>query len=437
MRILYFLLYVSFQYSIRLFYKSVKTFNAPREYLGRTIYVSNHPASFMDPLVIASMRQPIVFFMTRSDVFTTFSRPFLWMAHMLPIYRQHDGGDTKSRNKDTFKKSTEILKSGRNILIFGEGFTDDVFVRRLKPVKKGAVRMGFGALEEMNWKKNVYIAAVGNNYTEPNLMRSDLLIATSDKICLNDYEEAYRENPAQVINELTKQIEELMREQITHVENQEWTAFHEQIMMITRKGMNAFSYDRKRSLKQRWLYSKALADWLNSKTQLSESEVQLRTNLDSYFKLLKKLKLRDEYVYQIGIGRLNRTSELLKLILLFPFMLVGLLHLGIFYFGIKRFVEKSFKRRVFWGSTKMVIGMIAMGLFNLPMIWIFKAFIIDSWSLGILYYFAIGLFGLAAYEWFRSLRLFIEKGQVMKADVKTIVEKRRNLKEQIDGMIQL
>ncbi len=437
MRLLYFILYVSFQYTIRLFYKTIKTVNSPRERMGRTIYVSNHPASFMDPLVVASLRQPIVFFMTRSDVFTTFSKPFLWMAHMLPIYRQHDGGDTKGKNKDTFLKSTEVLKSGRNILIFGEGFTDDKFVRRLKPVKKGAIRLGFGALEALDWKKKVYVAAVGNNYTAPNLLRSDLLIATSDKICLNDYQEQYKANPAQVINELTRKVEELMRDQITHVEKLEWTDFHEQIMTITRKGMNAFSYDRNRSLKQRWSYSRSLALWLNNKETLNEKEELLKSDLDAYFRLLKKNQLRDEFIYQKSIGRLNRGQELMKLIALLPFMLLGVIHLGILYFGIKRFVEKSFKRRVFWGSTKMVIGMIAMGLFNLPMIWIFKAFIVDSWSLGILYYLAIGLFGLAAYEWFRSLKLFVEKGKVLQADVHQMIEKRRDLKERIERMIQL
>ena len=437
MRLLYFILYISFQYTIRLFYKSIKLVNPPRERMGRTIYVSNHPASFMDPLVSAVLRQPIVFFMVRADIFNTYSRPFFWMVHMLPIYRQQDGGNTRIRNKATFQKSSEILNSGRNILIFGEGFTDDVFIRRLKPVKKGAIRMGFGALEDLNWSKKVYIAAVGNNYTEPNLMRSDLLIATSDKICLNDYHSAYKENPTLVTNELTRKVEELMREQITHVENLKWTNFHEQMMMITRKGMNAFSYDRGRSLKQRWKYSRSLANWLNSKSELTDSEEQLKSELDGYFQGLKKRQLRDEFIYQKSIGRLSRGQELVKLISLLPFMLLGVLHLGAFYYGIKRYVEKSFKRRVFWGSTKMVIGMFAMGLFNLPMVWIFKAFIVDSWSLGILYYFAIGLFGLAAYEWFRSLNLFVEKGKVLQADVHQIIEKRRDLKERIERMIQL
>jgi 1-acyl-sn-glycerol-3-phosphate acyltransferase len=95
----------------------------------------------MDPLVVASLRLPIVFFMTRSDVFTPISRPLLWASHMLPIYRQHDGEDTKAKNEEVFQKCSRILSFGRNLLIFGEGFTDDTFVRRLKPVKKGAVRI--------------------------------------------------------------------------------------------------------------------------------------------------------------------------------------------------------------------------------------------------------------------------------------------------------
>lgn len=85
--------------------------NPPRELMGRTIYVSNHPASFMDPLVSATLRQPIVFFMVRSDVFKTFSKPFFWMMHMLPIYRQQDGGDTKSATRRLFKDPPKYLRA--------------------------------------------------------------------------------------------------------------------------------------------------------------------------------------------------------------------------------------------------------------------------------------------------------------------------------------
>lgn len=263
MRFFYLLLFFTLKLSTRLYFRRRATHNSPKEYLGRTIYVSNHAASFMDPLVIASFRKPIVFFMTRSDVFKPLLKPVLWAAHMLPIYRQHDGEDTKGKNEEVFKASSKVLNFGRNILIFGEGFTDDVFIRRLKPVKKGAARIGFTALESLNWKKKVYIAAVGCNYTEPNYMRSDILISTSDKICLNDYKAIYDENPNKAIAEVTRLIEIKMREQITHVEDAKLAPFHENIMQLTRKGMNARSYDKKLSLKERWKYSQKLANWLN------------------------------------------------------------------------------------------------------------------------------------------------------------------------------
>ena len=136
MRLVYFILFVTLRYTFWIFYPRQKTINSPKQFGGRTIYVSNHAASFMDPLVVASLRLPIVFFMTRSDVFTPISRPLLWASHMLPIYRQHDGEDTKAKNEEVFQKCSRILSFGRNLLIFGEGFTDDTFVRRLKPVKR-------------------------------------------------------------------------------------------------------------------------------------------------------------------------------------------------------------------------------------------------------------------------------------------------------------
>lgn len=437
MRLIYFILYFSLPYALRIFYRQVRTVNSPKEFLGSTIYVSNHPASFMDPLVIAALRNPIVFFMTRSDVFTPISRPLLWASHMLPIYRQHDGVDTKDKNMETFDKCKAVLKGGRNLLIFGEGFTDDTPIRRLKPVKKGAARIGFTTLESLNWSKKIYMAAVGNNYTEPNQMRSDLLISTSDKICLNDYKELYLSNPNKAINDVTKLIEKLMKEQITHVEDTNLTTFHEQIMMISRKGMNAYSYDASLSLKNRWEFSRKLALWLNDQETLNEGLVALKNELDAYFKLIKKFKIADHYIYEKGEkNSINRTIDLLKIIFLFPIALLGFLHCGIIYYGIKRFVEKSFKRKVFWGSTKLILGVVLFGLLNIPTIFLFEAYIYPSYLLGFIYYACIGLFGFAAYQWVLSIKRFKEKGAINKADLSKFIAKRKDLEIKVTELLK-
>ena len=105
MRFLYFVMYYILNYTLRLYFRNIKVHNKPSKY-GKTIYVSNHAASFMDPLVIAAFNRSVVYFLTRSDVFTPFTKPIFWIAHMLPIYRQRDGVNTKEKNNEVFRKCT-------------------------------------------------------------------------------------------------------------------------------------------------------------------------------------------------------------------------------------------------------------------------------------------------------------------------------------------
>lgn len=419
---------------MRVFYPRIKIIGSSKAFFQRTIYVANHPASFMDPLAVAALRTPIVFFMTRADVFTPISKPFLWAAQMLPIHRQHDGGDTKRKNEKAFLQAFRVLKGGRGLLIFGEGFTDDVFVRRLKPVKKGAAKIGFETLEKLNWTKEVKIAAVGSNYARPNRMRSDLLISTSEEIVLNDYREMYEENPSKAITAVTRRVEKLMQEQITHVKDMEQCEFHEQMMMLTRKGMNPDSVDRSIPLERRWRYSQRLANWLNEqKIEEDEKLSSLKEDIAAYFKLIDKLKIQDKSVYWKQTNPSGgRAKELMMMFALFPFAILGMIHCGPWYIIIKRYVEKSFRRRVFWGSVKLVMGKIVLGVVNLPFIWLIYYLIYPSWLLAIGYYIAIGLFGLAAYMWLQNFTSFKTKGVVSKTNLEDIIEKRKALVDRLE-----
>lgn len=390
----------------------------------------------MDPLVVASLRNPIVFFMTRSDVFTPLMKPILWASHMFPIYRQQDGEDTKGKNEEVFRKCTNVLSFGRNLLIFGEGFTDDVFIRRLKPIKKGAVRIGFTALEQLNWKKRVYIAAVGCNYSDPGEMRSDVLIATSDKICLNDFKEEYLAQPNKVINELTKRVEQLMQDQLTHIEDKNMAPFHENVMKLTRKGMNATCSDHSIPLEKRWRYSQNLAHWFNGNVrEENESQMSLKKDLDAYFNLLKKFKLDERKVYEYSTKNGSRAKELLFMLTMWPFALLGLIHCGLPYILLKRFIEKAFRRRVFWSSVKLLLGQVVMGIINIPVIFLFYWFVYPSYWLGFLYYALIGLYGLAAYMWMRSFKSYKAKGEMKKMDISKFWKRRNELLKRIEAEI--
>jgi 1-acyl-sn-glycerol-3-phosphate acyltransferase len=442
MRFLYLLLYFTLPYSLRLYYPKQRVVNKPRKHFGRTIYVSNHAASFMDPLIVGSLLRPIVFFMTRSDVFTKALKPILWMAHMLPIYRQHDGEDTKAKNDETFKKCTQILKGNRNLLIFGEGFTDDVFIRRLKPVKKGAARIGFGSLEAMNWEKEVFIAAIGINYSDPNYLGGSVLVSNGEPICLNDFKADYLENPSRAVNEVTKRIELDLQAQITHVENADWVFFHEHVSRLQRNGMHPEDPIRNISLLQKWKNSRALAAWMNAQNLNENQElVTLKSELDAFFKKTKKQKIKDSYLRKIE----EKESNLLpciSLILLFPLMLLGAIHCYLPYKLIKNFTEKSFKRRVFWSSVKMMLGAVAIGLFNIPLVLLLNHFVFiplffDLKTINLfipwIYYFTIPIFGVITYRWFQTAQDLSAMAKLRKsANLASLLAERSALIEKIN-----
>lgn len=437
MRPFYLLLKLSLNISFRLFYKRFLVLNKHKELFGSTIYVSNHPNSFMDPILIGAMNRPIVHFMTRSDVFVWWLKPILWSAHMLPIYRQQDGTDTKGKNTDVFNKVNSSLRKGRNILIFGEGFTDDSPIRGLKPVKKGPIRMGFGALESINWSKNIYISGIGISYTDRNTMGSEFVLNNSPKICLNDYKQRYLENPSRVINEVTKLVEKNMQGCIVYVAKPARYSLLEGIMQITRKGYNNLNHDDHIPLLKRWNYSQELATWINENVTDESTEIlALQKDLDGYFNLEKRMKVQDRFVVAKKEPELVSTlNNWLYLILMWPFAIAGFIHGFIPYIISKKVTEKIMKRRVFWGSVKMMMAQIIGTIYNIPIIILITKWYLPHWSLGILYYFITPVLWRLSYEYVHQFKEIRIKRKMKSVDLSKFVEKRSELEERIKKLV--
>ncbi len=436
MRFLYLIVKIFANYSLRIYFPRILKINAPKNRFGRTIYVSNHPSSFMDPIVIGTLQRPIVFFMTRSDIFTPVMKPILWMAQMLPIYRQLDGDGAVGKNAAVFKTTSNVLSFGRNLLIFGEGFTDDIFIRRLKPIKKGAARIGFSALESMKWKKKVYVSCIGINYGDPKYLGSDLVINNSERFCLNDYESMYRENPNRAITEVTRRIESMMKPLITHVENKEWAPFHEQITRIRRNGLNPEDVDLSISLRKRYKNSQNLAQWINEQDLENPALVALKNQADTYFRLQKRLGLKEKYVYELQKnGSLSNKNHWIYLILTAPLFVLATLHLGPMYVLVKRLTEKMFKRSVFWSSVKMMLGMLFMALFNWPIVKFLNDYLFHNGWIALVYFFTIPLFGVAAYYYKRHFIALKTKQKLQSMDLKEFVAKRKELEEKIEELV--
>jgi 1-acyl-sn-glycerol-3-phosphate acyltransferase len=435
MRPLYFIFWFGLGFSFRLFFRRIKEVRPSKSRFGRTIFVSNHPSSFLDPLVVSRLRKPIVYFMTRSDVFNRFTRPLFWLAHMLPIYRQQDGGNSQEKNKKVFKKATETLARNRNLLIFGEGITDDIFERRLKPIKKGAIRIGFTALEDLDWKVEIRVQGLGINYSNPGVLRGDVLLAAAEPILLNDYKEAYLANPSKVISELNRELEQRMQAQITHVKADEHVVLHEQIMMLNRKGMHVDCYDPKLSLEARWLYAQQLANHLNTLSEnQNESIASIKNQINAYLDSLRKLGLREAELYWFALQKNWRLLTFLKLMVQLPLFLVGLVHIALPTKLVKRFVENKMKRPVFWSSTKMTMLLVLLPLWNILLFAVTAQFIsLDTWC-WIALFFALNIVALGYYLFLKNTTLLIKSLRYNAQSLRSVVAQRDTVLQQLETL---
>lgn len=439
MRPIYLILKVlSLRYAYALFYKRLKAINNIHPRFGSTIYISNHPNSFMDPMMIGFVNRPVVHFMTRSDVFKWWLQPVLWASHMLPIFRQHDGEDTKTANQGSFDKVSRALARGQNILIFGEGFTDDTPILGLKPVKKGGVRMGFMALQSINWSKKIYLCALGVNYSDRNKRGSEVVLVSGNRICLNDYKEAFEANPNKTITELTKRIEKEMQECIIYVANSKWYSFVDTIMQLTRKGYNNENHDDTIPVEERLAYSQRLATWVNKQDLEREDLQELKKDLDGYFALLKRMKMQDRFVRAKQQPELmNRTKEFLILLFAWPVALIGFVHGFIPYLLAKKMTEKMFRRKVFWGSVKMMLGKLFGTIYNIPVIWVITHFFFPYWWMGFIYFWIVPALCQVTWIYVKAFQEFRIKGAMKTLDVSKFEGRRAELLQRIEKLVEV
>ena len=410
------------QYPIRLVFRKRLILNSPKKRFSATIYVSNHPATFMDPLILSILNKPVVHFLARSDVFTKITNPFFKNLHMLPIYRQQDGVNTKEKNKKIFSACSKILIKNKNILIFGEGFSDDVFIRRLKPLKKGAVRIGFTALENCNWEKKIHIAAIGCNYANPNVFDSELIISNSEPICLNDFKESYLEAPIETINKLNKSITNLLKKHITHLENEKDSTLHENIMRITGEGINSKYYNNKIALKNRFNMSQKTAFKLNDAEDSIKSK--LNHTLSNYFQSVDEKKINDLFINEKHSKKKYVSLKLLWIFTLLPIATLGLFHAYFPYIPLRKWVEKKFKRPAFWPSVKMMLGALIIALINMPIILLLNYYFIENGFISFIYYLFIGVFGFVFMFVKTQVKLVLDRIKVNPSEVSSFYNER-------------
>ena len=439
MKPLYFILRSILQFGLRLYFKSFTSINAPKKRNDSTIYVSNHPSAFMDPLVIGSLNKASVYFMTMASVFKgKFLMNLFMQFQMLPIFRAVDGKKALENNNWVFKKCIKLLTNQKNLLIFGESITDETFIRRVKPLKKGPFRIGFQTMTDSNWEKDIKIQVIGLNYSLPNLFRSDILMNYGKIFNLKDYKALYLEHPEKAINSLRKDVQMALVNEVVHVNDSNEYDLFENLLKISFKGLNPFSYNPQLTLSERFLFSKKLADKFNNYILNEDQKVLVANKTKRYLDLLKLNNVSDKEVYQYLYGNENNKWKILfELLISFPLFIIGLFFNYIPYIITKNLVEKIFKRPVFWNAVKVLIGGLFGFIFQLPILLILNYFYIDSVLLTIIIGLLLPMSGVFSYQFIRYYHSFKSQTNLHNSnDIKTIIELRKELSIIVDSIIQ-
>ncbi len=292
---LYEFLKVIIRLALKVFFRNIRVkWDGEIPKKGPLIVVANHPNTFMDPLIIASILRPQVYFLANSSIFSSpFTRWLFKNLHMIPIQRKIDKPNQKVDNKEIFQKCYDFLARGGTLLIFPEGTS--VRERRLRKLKTGTARIALGAEAQHNFDIHIKILTVGLNYSKPESFRSEVFVNIDEPIHLKDYQESYQKDSFEAARDLTEDIRQKLEDHIivTHNDREDTLA-----KLIEQVYKSKLSHDlplADEAKEQSYLISKGIVDAVHHFEEQDPERLEaFQPKIDRYLRNLDRLKLNDE-----------------------------------------------------------------------------------------------------------------------------------------------
>lgn len=395
--------------ALRLFFRRIETSNVERVPMtGPLIFVLNHPNGLIDPALVFCALPRRVSFLAKSTLFRLPVMGYLMRAlESLPVYRRIDRGEDVSQNMRTFEACHELLRRGRCIALFPEGVSHSK--TELQPVKTGAARIALGALsstgEEEQSLTELRIQPVGLYYTSPTTFRSEALLRFGDSFAVLPVEpDKDGEPPRQAVKELSRRIEEALREVTLNVESREVLA-----EVTTAEELFSSIYeslDVRQTLTASFNRLRRLAEWRERflRSPLAPRIERLRARIRNYEEELSRIGITPEnlslsahsgwYIFQHFLLRI------IVLALLFPLALFGaILHFPAYM--VCDVASRIYTRHGADDVASTVKILVAIGA--MPLTWIAAsgtAYFLWSWRASLL---AFPLAIVAGYVAMRSL----------------------------------
>jgi 1-acyl-sn-glycerol-3-phosphate acyltransferase len=184
-----------------------------KEYLkakGPLLLACNHPNSFLDAVILASLFDQPVYSLARGDAFNKKWAAFLLKQfNILPVYRQREGAEHLHKNYETFDACQEIFRQNGIVLIFSEALCENEW--HLRTIRKGTARIAASA-----WEQNIplEILPVAINYSCFHFFGKNIQLHLGDKI----KPVTFAQEKAKLLNTITKEIEDQLGRMVYEID---------------------------------------------------------------------------------------------------------------------------------------------------------------------------------------------------------------------------
>lgn len=185
---------------------------------GPVIIAANHPSSILDAILLATRIRRPIHYLARSGLFRNrFVAALLWALGAIPVYRPGETDDHGGRNEEVFRKVYELFERGGCLGLFPEGRNSPV--GQVGELRTGGARLALGAEARNNYQLGLTIVPVGLNFESRELFMSAVLLRYGTPIRVADFAEVHREDPEEAVRQLTARLQESLRRQAMHVED--------------------------------------------------------------------------------------------------------------------------------------------------------------------------------------------------------------------------
>ncbi len=404
------------QITVRVFFRSITIRN--RELIpdkGPLMVLVNHPSTFMDPIVVATMLNRKVFFLGKGVLFK--NKIAAWLLpkfNVIPIYRQKDDPTLMNKNKEVFIKCFEHLENGGALLIFPEGTS--ITERKLRQIKTGAARIALGAEEQNNFELGVNIITIGLNYANPHKFNRDLFINIDKPIKVADFKDDYCIDEFKAAENLTEEIRKRLEKLIIAIEDDKTDELVKNIETLYKYKLSKELGISKKDKDADFIMTKNIIEAVNHYLQYNpEHAEKIRIRILEYLNNINRLGLTDTDIVR------NRKSSsfirsnlkaLLILVLGLPIYVYGLIN-NFLPFRIPGMVAKKVSKSIeFRGAISMVGGMFTFLIFYSTQIILMWQYVHIQW-VTIVYGLSLPLSGFFAYWYFHTVNKMRTKWVLM------------------------